>query len=485
LLPSPSGRGVGGEGPPAAAAWAVFGWTLLVHLVYLKGDLLFAKPVSAFFFGDGLHFLETARHLAEGTTALGGKLPFHPPLVTWLLLPLWRLFSDPEPVYVASKAMMAVFNAGSFAVLYLWLRERVDHAFWIALLLPLGFGELLLSSVANSEAPYRFLVFVLLYLGLRGGWWPLAGGLLHGLAALTRAEHLAILALVVAVTAVSPRHRRFAALTALGAFLLIAPYTARNAVDVGAYNEAYAETLPEPLPTLVPVSFYGPLNFALAQTEDDIFFSRRKLPVSAVGDAILDPNHPRHNEYVVHGYRIALQEIAARPGRFLSRSWLKARHALRAFAFGWTWRDLPQGETWTRRPVDMASAEVPWAYGVALAVLVALGVYRLRRDRWLLAVAAAFVVYRLAMAVAFFPYLRGMMIAAPLVTVLAACGLAALGRKYGTGVLATLLVVLALYHLGFGWKPRSYLLKGERDAQGRILDDRTVLLKYDGFVERE
>lgn len=429
--------------------------------------------------------METARHLAEGTTSLGGKLPFHPPLVTWLLLPLWSFFSEPESVYVASKVMMAATNAASFAVLYLLLRERVEHALWISLLLPLGFGELLLSSVANSEAPYRLLVFVLLYLGLRGGWWPLVGGLLHGLATLARAEHLAVLTLLLVATALSPRHRRFAALTALGAFLLIVPYTARNAVDIAAYNEAYAETLPEPLPTLVPVSFYGPLNFALAQTEDDIFFSRRKLPVTAEGDAILDPKDPRHNEYIVHGYRIALREIAARPGRFLSRSLLKARHALRAFVFGWTWRDLPKGETWTRRPVDMASAEVPVPYGVAVAVLVALGAYRLRRDRLLLATVAAFVAYRLAMAVAFFPYLRGMMIAAPLVAALAATGLAALGRKYGAEVLAALLVVLALYHLGLGGKPRSYLLKGERDAQGRILDDRTVVLKYDGFVERE
>ncbi len=469
--------------PPAAAAWAVFGWTLLAHLVYLKGDLLWHRPVSAFFFGDGLHFLETARHLAEGTTALGGKLPFHPPLVTWLLLPLWGLSSEPESVYVASKVMMAAINAASFAVLYLLLRERVEHALWISLLLPLGFGELLLSSVANSEAPYRLLVFVLLYLGLRGGWWPLAGGLLHGLATLARAEHLAVLALVVVAAAVTPRHRRFAALTALGAFLLVAPYTVANAFDIAAYNEAHAKTLPEPLPTLVPVSFYGPLNFALATTEDDIYFSRRKLPVTGDGEAILDPNHPRHNEYIVHGYRIAFGEMAARPGRFLSRSFQKALHSLQAFAFGWTWRDWPKGDVWTRRPVDMASSEVPTLYAIAVACLVALGVYRLRQDRLLLAVVGAFVAYRFAIAVAFFPYLRGMTIVAPLVTMVAACGLATLGRKYGAEILAALLVVLALYHLGLGWKPRSYLLKGERDSQGTILDDRTVVLKYDGFAD--
>jgi hypothetical protein len=477
-MPRKSGRKKSArpEAPPAPSwrvAAAVCAWGLAAHLVFLRDN-----SATAFFVGDGLYFLQQARHLAAGT-ALDAGLPYHPPLVGWLLAPLWWMVA-PARVLLAAKALMAVVNAATYLLLYLLLAPRLRHAALFLLLAPLYFGELMLSATPNSEAVYRLLLAALLLLGKR---WPAAGGVLHGLAALTRAEHVAAgLALLVYGLARRP-HRRFAAVTGAAAMAVLLPYTAATAVDLRAYNERHAATLPEPLPTVVPVSFYGPLNFALAHSEEGIHFSRRRLPPSG-GDATLDPNHGVHNAYVVHGYRIGLEAIVDAPGRFLGRSWRKAVHSLSALAYGWTWRDLPKGDTWVRQPVDMAYARAPW-YEVVAGLLMVLGAWRLRRDRWLLGVGFALVAYRLAVNVAFFPYLRSMMIAAPFALLLLFSGLEWLLRRYTPHVVGALWVGLALFQLTTGLAlfqlttglgERRFLQQGERDAQGAILDDRPVVL---------
>lgn len=461
------------------APLGVFAWALLVHLVYLRGDLLLTRPVSAFFAGDGLHYLERARHLAEGT-AFGADLPFHPPLTSWLLVPLWWVFDQPASVFAASKILMAAVNAAGYAVVYVLLRYRVPHAGPIALLLPLSFGELLLSSVANGEAIYRLLLLLLVVVGLRR---PLLAGALHAAAALTRAEHLPFAVAALAVTlAAFPRWRRPALLAAAAAALLLAPYALATTADLRAFNAQHAAELPEPLPVWVPVSFYGPLNFALAQTEDEIFFSRRSLPVSEA-DAALDPRHPVHNDYIVHGYRIGLARIAADPLRFLRRGMAKLGFSLHALGSGWTWRDIPKGSSWIRRPVDLAYAPA-FAWEAVALVVIALGAWRLRGEKTFLAAGAALLAYRLLVNVAFFPYLRGMAIVAPFWLALFWSGWAVPFRRYTRKVLVVALVLLGGYHLATGGLARNYRLSGERDTAGRILDDRTVTLEYAGFRHR-
>lgn len=454
-----------------AVAWAVFAWGFVVHLVYLLDD-----SVTGFFVGDGGYFLIKARHLVEGTSPDAG-LPFHPPLVSWLLAPFWWIGSpaSAEPVLTAAKILMAGANAATCAVLYLLLRRRLPYVTLFVALLPLYFGELLLSATPNSEAIYRLLLVVLLFLGFR---LPLLGGVLHGLAALARAEHLVFGLVLLAFALTRPKRRRFALLTAAAALAVVLPYTLAVSGDLRAYNAEHAETLPEPLPTLVPVSFYGPLNFALAQTEEGIHFSRFNLPVSRNEEAALDPEHPVHNEYIVHGYRIGLAAIRDDPVRFLRRSAAKIGYSLRAFTYGWTWRDLPKGGQWLRQPVDMPLATSP-VYEVAMGVFALAGIWLLRRDRRLLAVGLGLVAYRLAVNVAFFPYLRSMMIAGPFVLLLVFTSLTRIFKHLSPYVLGAVWLGLALFHFLTGFGHRTYLQSGERDASGKIIDDRPVVLIYE------
>lgn len=463
--------------PHGGWALAVAAWALLVQLVYLRGELLWGAPASPLFFGDALHYLAQARELAgKGASGLGAHLPFHPPVTAWLLVPLHHLLAEPEALFRAAKALMAVLSAATFGVTYLLLARRVAWALPLCLLMPLTFGELVLASGVNSEVPYRLLLALVLLLGTR---WPLLGGALHALAALTRAEHLVALPLLLLAACLWRPQRRWALLTATSFAVLLLPHVWATHRQLARYNAQYAAELAEPLPEWVPVSFYGPLNFALAQTEDEIFFSRRNLPVTA-GAADLDPTHPVHNEYVVHGYRVGLAEIARRPARFLRRLAAKLAFVANVAAPGWTWRNLPSGTRWSRPAVDLAYATDPLYLGASL-LLVAAGCWGLRKRPGLLWPLLGLVAYALAFRLLFFPYLRGMMVVFPAVMVLWAAGVETLSRGATRRVLWILLVAVAAYHLATGWRVRNYALRGERDAAGTIFDDRAVEVEWIGF----
>ena len=460
-------------------AAGIFAWVVAAHLTWLAGDLLWNRPISPLFAGDALHFVEAARHLASGER-LGAGLPLHPPAMAWLLTPLWWIFGAPERVFVASKVMMVTLNAATWTATYWLLRVRAPFAGVVCLLGPLAFGELLLSSAANSEAPYRLLLAALLLVGTR---WPALGGALHAAAALTRAEHLLAMAVGAVVVAIRlPALRRWVAWTLLSALVALAPWELAARADLRDYNRRFASELAEPLPEWVPISFYGPLNFALAQREEGIHFSRQTLPPGAAGRAELDPTVPEHHRLVVDGYRVGLAEIAARPGRFLVRAGEKLAYSLRALGGGWTWRDLPKTAPWVRQPVDLAAAPAP-LWGLFSLALAGLGAWSLRADRVLVAAIAALVAYRLAVNVVFFPYLRSMMIAAPAFLALFWSGWQPLARAATRRTLTAALVALALVHFSSGWRTRRYLLAGERDARGVILDDRPVVVKYAGRYE--
>ncbi|HEX5757800.1 MAG TPA: hypothetical protein VF121_01255 [Thermoanaerobaculia bacterium] len=456
-------------------AW-VFLWAVLVHGVFLAGSPDRREPASALLYGDSIQYLLEARALVEGTPFNEG-LPFHPPLTAWLLAPLWLLSRDIGTVSLLAKCLMALASAGVYTIFLVLARGRVPHAFWICLLLPLNFGELVLSSAVTSEAVYRLLLGVLLLLGTRA---PAASGVVHAAATLARAEHLLLALPLLVVGLARPRWRRTALVTAAPALLLLAANAAWTARGVADYNRRHAAELAEPLPAVVPVSIYGPLNFALAQGGPDIHFSRATLPPAPAGAAQLEPRFAPHNRYLLHGYRIGLERIARRPGRFVARTAAKLWHSTKAAAYGWTGLDLPKHgpaeALWARQPVDMAYAEAPVWHAASL-MLIAVGAWRLRRERTFLIAGGALLAYRLAVNALFFPYLRGMVVVSPFYLALLLAGVALPFHRAAGKVLAGLLVVLALIHFTTAALPRRYLASGERDASGAVIDDRLVQVK--------
>ena len=457
---------------PGRRAAVIFAWALAVHFVHLFASGDRHAPVSAFFFGDSRLFLAFGQALAEGR-AIGSGLPYHPPLMPWIAGGLWSLFGSPTAVFLAAKSLMILTAAATYAIFYRVLRERVPRSFWICLLLPLSFGELLLGSSFNSETIYRLLLVAILWNGFRR---PALCGALNGVACLARAEHLPFALLVVVLVGWRAKEqRRFVGIAAGVGVLVLLPYLAWTYHKLAAYNAEHRALLPEPLPVLVPVSFYGPLNFALAQREDEITFSRRSLPPAPGGDTELDPTFPPHHAVIVHGYRLGLAAISGDPWRFVTRSFRKLAFSAQSLGHGWTWRDLPKNPRWVRPAVDLAysPSTVAALFGAGLVVT---GAWTVRAQRQLLLVGGLLVAYRLGVNVAFFPYLRSMAVVTPFLLALALTGAAAPFRQHGRRALQVLLVLLSIYHFTTAFGDRPYTLQGERDASGSIIDDREVRL---------
>ncbi|HEX4952531.1 MAG TPA: hypothetical protein VF017_03935 [Thermoanaerobaculia bacterium] len=469
-----SGKPAQPGGPESGRSWWVLLWAVLVHGVALAASPLAATPVGLFFFGDGVIYLEQARRLVVGEPLMMAGLPLQPPLPIWLATPLWWLFGEPAAVFLAAKLVTVAMSAATGVLLYRLLAGRVPFALPLALFLPLGFGELALASAWSAEVPYRLLLVALLWLGWRR---PVVSGLLHGLAASARPEHLGLaLALAVFFLWRRPARRRAALITLAVGLVALLPAVLSAHSALASYNRAHVGELPSPLPEWVPVSFGGPLNFALGQREEELFFARRTLPPPPGRPAELDPTWAPHHEAIVRGWRLGLAEIAARPGRFLARGAAKVWASLGALGHGWTLRDLPNPPEWVRLPVDVASARSPLWLWLSLG-LAALGTWVLRRQRQLLAVGALLLGYRLLVAVAFFPYLRSTMIVWPFLLLLVAAGTVALVpqrlRRFWPWVLAA----LALVHLGMALAEPDYRLSGERDDAGEIIDDRPVTIR--------
>lgn len=463
---------------PAAKTTLVFGTGLAVHVLSLLVSPLARTPVGLFFFGDSLNFLEQARRLAAGEALLNAGLPFHPPLVSYLLAPLWWLLSSADSAFFAAKILMAALAAAGYALFYRLVRERIPHAFWICLLLPFSFGELVLTSAVSSELIYRLLLLVILALGWRR---PVLGGVAHGLACLARAEHLGFVLLLGACLAWKPERRRWVLRTLSGAALVLAPHIVSAQRVLSAYNLGHAAELASPLPEWVPVSFYGPLNFALAQREPTIFFGRETLPPAPDGSSALEPTFAPHHEVIVAGYGLGWEAIWRQPGRFFARSGAKLLHSLQGMTFGWTWRDWPKPAHWTRQPIDVAySASFAWS--LLCLCLTALGAWRLRSQKMFLGVVGLLLLYRLGINVLFFPYLRGVLIVAPALLALQWTGLASLAKTRGQGVLVGCWIVLVVFHFATLTSAASgYRLSGERREDGTLIDDRPVVIeRYSG-----
>ncbi|MBN2383580.1 hypothetical protein JXQ70_11930 [bacterium] len=455
-------------------------WVLVVQGIWIFSGLDATFPSSIFFRGDSVHFLEQARHIAQGRT-YNANLPFHPPLTAWILVPLWWLCPTPEAVHIASKIVMLLLNALTLTFFFVLIRNSVPHAFWFCMLLPFSFGEMLLSSAVNSEAVYRFVLVVLLWLGFRR---PFLGGLLNALACLTRAEHLWLLVLVCIVGLFVRDRRRFVIMNLVGCLCVLAPYMVVTAGRINAYNSAFKDRLIEPLPVLVPITLYGPLNFALAQASDDLFFSRSLLPTTEGTDAQLDPLSPTHNRYMNHGYSLGMKRIISGPGPWLLRVGNKILFSMRAVSYGWTWRDVPNRQTWLRPPVDMAHSFSGLYFALCLA-LIGVGAWHLRKEKRLLGIAGVLLLYRLGMNALFFPYLRSMMILSPLWLVLMLTGLTLCFKSWLKRILIGLLIGAGFIQCFALEGNLDYYIQGKSDRHGQILQDDNVTINFVGHYRKQ
>jgi len=177
--------------------------------------------------------------------------------------------------------------------------------------------------------------------------------------------------------------------------------------------------VPRPFSPCVLISAQGPLAFAMANHPGgDGGFSTEPLG----GADTLNLADPRHLRLVQDGYRVGWESLS-RPGE--ARRLLTSKMSL--FAAGWTQGftlpNWPAGLVGTRRPVDQFAADdIPpgWSAAVLGLGMVGAGICLVRRRGgvWILVI-----VYKLAIAAAFFGYARQAVSILPVFYVLVATAL--------------------------------------------------------------
>lgn len=349
------------------------------------------------------------------------------------------------------RGILAVASALVPVLVYrILMRHGAGRSAAIAagLLCALSFGLDVIGGAATTEGIYLLLGLGLLWFTGRGiarTRDALVAGAGVGLLGLIRAEGILFGALAAAAGIAWPwtgaAHQRAgrtglpalarataprAAAVLAGLVIVLSPWTIRNAVRLREWNQTTGAALGTRLPTFVPITAYGPLNFALANNDLATGGFQRSLLSSGKDQAVLQLGDPQHRHYFLAGTREGLRWITTRPSRFAALVTRKLDIATRAFDLGWTPWNIPSGRTGLRRPVDMFSPDMSWLRWLTIA-LAAAGAWILcrRPGGGRLAVLLAIPLLSLLVStVLFFGYVRQGALAIPSVFAFAAVAIA-------------------------------------------------------------
>ncbi len=475
------------------APWVLFLLACAERLAFLFGSRDRAWPFPIFYEGDAETFYNYAQAILRGAPYDSG-IPFHPPLFPLVLAGLHALTGDPVR-HTLVRAVLGVASAGVPVMLYILLRASAGRGAALAagLLAAFSFGLDTLGVSATSEGLYILLSLGLLLAAIarprEGRSGILRAAILGagiGVLALTRAEGI-LLGTTIMVVWLAPLLRTLSrkraivlAAAAIGLILSLAPWTIRNAVRLTEWNARSGRSLGVELPTFVPLTAYGPLNFALANNDSATGEFQRRILTSRSETAVLDLGDPQHRHYFLHGTNEGLHWIAAHPGRFVSLVFRKLAITLRALDLGWLPWDVPLGRTGTRLPVDLfhpAPAGL-WLAQLLLAAVGAAVLLRAGGNGRLLVLLCLPVATVFLASVLFFGYVRLGMTTVPSIFALEGVAIAAIAARLPGKWRVLLrrpavwksLVIAALALMVFaGSQNRDYTASGSTDRPGGIL----------------
>ena len=469
----------------------------LVRVLFLAGTTDRDLPFSIFYYGDSRIYREFALALIRGDVFDQG-IPLHPPAFAYVLSFVIDWVGE-RPTMV--RGLLAIVSASVVPMTYLIGRMLWGRAVGLtaAFLATFSFGLCVVSVSANAETIYLPLLvaqaLLLVSLGESLGTertraivvLTVASGLVLGLGALTRAEHLGYAfilpaALALGWPAIPRRHiAAAAAASAAIAVLVILPWTIHNHRALTRFNAANPG-LVEPLPTWIGVSGTGPLVFALANNANaDGTFQPGALTAS-MGVGRLDFLDPAQAEVYLHGYRQGGSFLARDPKAAAALLASKFALASDAYALGFGLSNWPGGLTGTRRPVDLFTPEREGWKWISL-ILLAVGIWVSRpvlRRAAILGLAALFVV---AVTLASFGYARFFLQLAPFVFLFQAAALVALvsrlrtpGARRAVSIAgAALAALLTLELAAAAAHPRNFRASGSVDPEsGKIAQDAAI-----------
>ncbi|TSC31988.1 glycosyltransferase family 39 protein [Corallococcus sp. Z5C101001] len=476
---------------------ATFTASLLLRGLYLAASPDRDWPFSVFFAGDARFFHTAALDFARRQPT-PPALPYHPPLFPALLGLLYRALGEPQGSALPYKLALACLGAATVALCQGWWRRLLGTAWSLiaAGLYAASFGWLVLStSYSNETLSALWLCFtcaLVLPMASVIPSWPtvLALGAVMGLGTLTRAEHLGLwpFLLVYAWTArertraLKPWALRWSAAVAVSLLVLV-PGALKN-LDTMRELNARAPTL-EPLPEWVPVTVYGPLNFAMANHAGATGGFTPALINQGGHNGQLDASRPEHRRLLLHGYAQGLRWMADAPGAAARLLGAKLDRWLDGLSLGVGVSDVPGGLTGERAPVDVFVPDAGLLKWPLAALLLAGMLLSLQRPHAPFRLLSLVVLHRVLVTLAFFGYARGLLVIFPALLPLLVLPLKVLSERHAA--LARALPALAGALLLLLWAeaavlaargvPRRLMASGTTDAvNGKLIQDDRVRL---------
>ncbi|HJQ99918.1 MAG TPA: hypothetical protein VJ826_16510 [Candidatus Polarisedimenticolaceae bacterium] len=468
-----------------------------VRLLFLAGTVDRDLPFSIFYYGDSRIFREFALALMRGETFDQG-LPLHPPAFAYVLS--WVIARVGERP-TAMRAILSILGATVAPLTYLLGRMFWDRSVATAgaLLAVFSFGLCVVSVAANTETIYiPLLVAQALLLVLLGdalaarpaksvAVLATGSGIVLGLAALTRAEHLGLVVLLPIALAIGwplvPRRRVAVAgmVIAGAAALVLLPWSIKTH---GALTRINAGTPgpAEPLPTWVAASGTGPLVFALANNPRADGTFKPEAVVERMGLGRFDLQDPAQVDLYLRGYHRGWSFLLGQPAAGASLLFDKLDLASDAHALGFGLSNWPGGLTGTRRPVDIFTPDfnlwkpVCWIL-LAAGLWVSRPVLRRGAILWLV------MGYGVLVTLAAFGYARLFLQSAPILFLFQAAAIVALAsrvlRPRTLAVAGTALVVALTLELAVAAAhPRNFRATGTVDpVTGKLVQDAAVRLE--------
>lgn len=433
------------------------GWSRAILQVHSTLDR--ELPFSIYLYGDSELYLAYSQALVQGYNFDSG-LPFHPPLPAWIL----ALLTSVGPVAMSNLTVKTMLGSlcGAMAMLTYLLTIKATGSLLFSSIAgcaaAFSFGLAVIATVPGTEAIYVVITSVVLVLLADASAMSLrrAGlcGFLTGLGCLSRGEHLLFFPVIIGFIAlrkigVSDNPRlpqgtwriawRPATACMVGLTAVLIPNALDNYRLISDYELRYGVGVNpslKPLPRFVPVTLYGPLNFALANMPPAAGeFTRQALPLSNDSWSI-DPADSQHRTYLIDGYSLGLRSLLVDPLRAVRLWFRKLRIAWGAMSLGFSSGNFPSGLQGIRRPVDLFAPTSKW-FGLISTILTVIGFYRLRQTNPRLALLLSLVViHRVLTITAFYGYVRQGILLAPLsyVVLIAGFDRAPLKRRFQTAI---------------------------------------------------
>ncbi|MCI0414385.1 glycosyltransferase family 39 protein [bacterium] len=464
-------------------------FALLIRVLFIRSVVDRDWPFSVFYYGDSHHYHLYAMALIEGELYDQG-IPFHPPFYAWFLSAIYKILGPPVNSGYPYKFWMAVINSITVAFTWLWWRKTIGElsALIGAALLCFHFGWLLFSATFANEVLYCLFLSAtagLLWLRATTFSWrdATALGVLTGVAALTRGEHSSLwpfflLYLWIQRDRTVSMNNHFArwGLAVAISLLVLIPTTIRNWKVLGAHNQRTAHL--EPLSTFVTVTSYGPVNFALANSDSADGGFTPELISKLDGGGGINMENAGHRKLYIHGYSIGIAWIKENPGRACQLFLRKFNRWLDGLRIGFGVSNFPGGLSGNRPPVDLFIPD-PQRIKWPRALIVAIGIFfSLKKEYRAFSICTLILLHRLILTELFFGYARGLVVMLPVIIPLALLPLIVASSKWPVvkkvagvvTIVAVILFTLQALEIATG-PPRNFQASGSSDNRGKIIQD--------------